>query len=280
MPYSPLKDPSDPGEQAFRRGFDWSCRKHGLNYEHVIEAVYRRASRQWAPGFAIDGGAHKGLHTLPLASLEPIQHVVAVEPGEAALEVLRKRIQTNSAGPKIDVVVAALQDDPERATVTFQVSTTHPGRSGINPILQQNKDTLYGAPVEVPATTLDTLAEGRPGGCRFVKLDLEGGEYNALRGGSRMLARDKPLMVFENGRHAPEIGGYSREDFLRLLDGVGMVFVTAFGDIGTPENMRDHWYAWACGKADARRIRGMVRAEAGKVFKKRRQDMAAEGVPL
>ncbi|MEM7766690.1 MAG: FkbM family methyltransferase [Pseudomonadota bacterium] len=275
-----MNDPNDPVEHAFRRGFVWSCRKHGLNYEHVIEAVYRRAARSWAPGFVVDGGAHKGLHTLPLASLEQVQAVVAFEPGDEALEVLGRRIRSDPHKDKIEVIEAALQDDPARETITFQVSTNHPGRSGINPILRENKDTDYGPSVDVPATTLDKACLGRPGGCRFMKLDLEGGEYNALRGGAELLRRDGPLMVFENGLHAPEIGGYAREDFLAMLDAVGMVFVTAFGDVGTPERMRDFWYAWACAKPMEARVRKMVRAEAGKVFRTHRAKMADEGTAL
>jgi len=273
VPERPLRDPADPKEQAFRRRFVRYCRRFGLSYERVIEAVYRRASEHWQPGFAIDGGAHKGLHTLPLARLEPIRTVLAFEPSGEVAAFLEGRLRSFPHRDKVEVFRAALQDDPGRKSVTFNISTTHPGRSGINPILKDRTDTEYGAPVEVAAATIDGTCLSRPGGCRFIKLDLEGGEYNALRGAAALLKRDRPLIVFENGLHAPEIGGYTREAFLDLLDDAGMVVVTAFGDVGTPETMRDFWYAWAGPRSEERRLRMMVRDEAGNALRARLVEM-------
>ncbi len=267
MTARPLKDPSDPKEQVFRQRFVRYCRRFGLSYEHVIEAVYRRASAGWAPGFAIDGGAHKGLHTLPLASLEAITQVVAFEPSGEVADILDKRLKTDPNRDKVRLIRAALQDDPACRSVTFNISTTHPGRSGINPILKGRTDTAYEAPVEVAATTIDEICLSLPGGCRFIKLDLEGGEYNALRGARGLLQRDKPLMVFENGLHAPEIGGYTREALLGELEAAGMVVVTALGDVGTPETLRDFWYAWACPKQQERWLRMAVREEAARALR-------------
>ncbi|MEL6285333.1 MAG: FkbM family methyltransferase [Pseudomonadota bacterium] len=262
-----MYDPNDRAEQSFRGAFTAACRARTVNYEHVIEAVYRRDSVNWAPGYVVDGGAHKGLHTLPLATLAPVETVLAFEPGEEAHAVLVKRIASDPNRAKIRLIKAAIQDDPGRDTVTFHVSTNHPGRSGINPILRRNRDTHSLDPLEVPATTLDQSVAGLEGRCGFIKLDLEGGEFNALKGARDLLRRDKPLILFENGRHAPEIGGYTRGGFLRFLDRMGLVVITAFGDVGTPRNMRDFWYAWACAKRHEARTRRMVRMEAGRCFR-------------
>jgi hypothetical protein len=36
---------------------------------------------------------------------------------------------------------------------------------------------------------------------RFVKMDLEGGEFHALQGATSIL-RDRPLVILENGRES------------------------------------------------------------------------------
>ena len=260
-----------------RKRFTDSCRAGDISYETVIRAVYERTSKLWQSGFAIDGGAHRGFHTLPLAMIESVTRVYAFEPSAEPMKHLAAVVRKRAPKDKVELIAAALQDDPNAVSVDFEVSPTHPGRSGINPILRNRDDTQFDAPISVPATTIDKTCVGAPGVCHFIKLDLEGGEFNALKGAETILLRDAPLIVFENGIHAPKIGGYTREAFLGYLHDVGMVMVTAFGDIGTPENMRDFWYGWACGAQDAERIQRFVSDEAKRVYWAAEAERSATG---
>lgn len=53
--------------------------------------------------------------------------------------------------------------------------------------------------VDVPITTLDAVIGERK--VDFIKLDVEGGELDALRGAPRTLSR-RPVVLFEAGMHA------------------------------------------------------------------------------
>jgi hypothetical protein len=65
----------------------------------------------------------------------------------------------------------------------------------------------------------------------FWKLDLEGGEYDALRGGRAALDRHRPAIVFENGREATAKNyDYTIDDFFALFRGRGYALYDLFGN--------------------------------------------------
>lgn len=53
---------------------------------------------------------------------------------------------------------------------------------------------------------------------KLIKLDIEGGEYHALYGAAKIMARSRPVIVLENGlAGTAKTYGYSRSDFFRLF---------------------------------------------------------------
>lgn len=57
---------------------------------------------------------------------------------------------------------------------------------------------------------------------RFIKLDLEGGEFDAFRGASRTLERDRPLLVFESARKpAADAYGYDVDAWFAIFENAG-----------------------------------------------------------
>jgi hypothetical protein len=84
--------------------------------------------------------------------------------------------------------------------------------------------------IDAESTTIDLLSEFELAGWRFCKLDLEGGEFFALRGARKSLARYHPMIVFENGLSAPaQVYGYSKEDFFAFFEGIGYRLYDLFG---------------------------------------------------
>jgi FkbM family methyltransferase len=66
----------------------------------------------------------------------------------------------------------------------------------------------------------------------FIKLDLEGGEFDALRGARSILSQSRPLIVFENGlRTSAATYGYGWEDFGPFFDGLGYDVYDFFGNV-------------------------------------------------
>lgn len=259
-------------DSSERARFITAARSDGHLPEGIIAEFYKRYARTWSrPCFVIDGGAHVGLHTLQLAQIDRVSTVYAVEAHPGTVKRLRARIEELKLEKKIVVVAAALQDQQDRDRVPFCLSTTHPGRSGIKPILVGAQKTSFNEPFAAIATTIDRIAANGTGRCGFIKLDLEGGEYHALLGGKSTLTRHGPACVFENGSASPKMNNYTVDELRSYFDSCGLVPVTFFGDPFLESNADDFWYAWAFPKASAEGCLDILRAVLAPAFDKLRQ---------
>jgi len=233
--------------EAFRTQFRAAAAKDGQLIERVISHFYAQAQAVRAGDcYFIDGGAHGGYHTFQMAALENVKRVIAIEANAATFQSLKRRWNDSPNRDKVVLVEAALQNDPDRRMISFLPSTSHPGRSGINPVMRNAAGTEFGEAVPVKATTIDAVSsDARDLPCRFIKLDLEGGEFHAFQGGTGVLERWQPVCVFEKGRHSPTVNRYTIEDYFALFSRRGLQFMTGFGDPATRGNVEDFWYAWA-----------------------------------
>lgn len=151
--------------------YEFSKARRIANY---VEAV--------RPKLAFDVGANAGYYTLLLAARST--DVVAIEPLPRNLADLQLHLEMNQqrlVGHVVVEGVAAIGDTVP--TVRFDVGpSTFEGRVGDGDL-------------EVPARSLDQLADqyGLPD---LVKMDIEGGELEALTGASHMLDAGQPLQLF------------------------------------------------------------------------------------
>lgn len=146
-----------------------------------------------APGdLVFDVGAHVGDRIATFRRLGA--KVVAVEPQPALRRTLRLLFGRD---PQVTIIEAAVGASPGRLPMRINIA---------NPTISTLSEDFIAATrgaagwegeswpqsVEVPVTTLDTMvtAHGRP---RFVKLDIEGFENEALRG----LSKPVPALSFE-----------------------------------------------------------------------------------
>ncbi|EGJ09969.1 FkbM family methyltransferase [Rubrivivax benzoatilyticus] len=209
-------------------------------YEVLTERLYAAWLR---PGdVAIDAGANVGRHAIGMAQAVGQGGTVhAFEPSPTVLPMLYARLQKAGVNDRVTVHELALGRAPGSAR--FHVLHGALGMSGLQlrelaPDLQARVNIEE---VEVHVETLDSLfGHGLP--ARFVKLDLEGGELDAMRGGTDLLRANRPLVVFENGRgHSAKDYGYDMDDFFgffesisyRVLDGVGFPFTAAQWSLGS-----------------------------------------------
>lgn len=220
--------------------------KDGSLIERVIARYYASTAEQWpAPGVMFDGGAHVGYHSLRMAALDKVDHVIAVEANRATFERFERILEKDEHGSKIRLHFVAIQNDPECKHVSFLASPSHPGRSGINPILRNAENTTFEEQVNVPATTIDKLVAGEQQRIGFIKLDFEGGEYHALLGAADTLKNGRPFVFFENSVHSPKLNGYTIEEFGAYMSSLGYELCTVFGEPMTGANAADFWYATA-----------------------------------
>jgi FkbM family methyltransferase len=193
-------------------------------FEQIIENICRAVLK---PGdLALDGGAHVGRHTWPMA--ECVGHsgrVIAVEAHPRLGRELVRRVRKRRL-PQVEVVRMALYDRPGR--VRFQCVKEHPAYSGIEKRRYDFPDRVK--ETEVEATTIDSLVAAGAQPFRFCKLDLEGGEFRALAGGKRALESHAPFVVFENDQdNSARDYGYSRDDWFELFAATGFEVFTLWG---------------------------------------------------
>ena len=197
-----------------------------FDFEPCLAAFYGAILR---PGStAIDGGANIALHTLQMAqAVLPDGLVVAIEPVPDFLQQISTRLQAFQIPDHlVRRVPYGLSSAPGEADF-FQV--THPmqhGMSGLrNRYYLQNHQVKQ---IRVGLTTLDTV-------CRdldridFIKLDLEGAELDALRGGRRTLERFRPAVAIEQDQNSPASFGYSWDDLLEYFDSLQYEIYDLFG---------------------------------------------------
>lgn len=128
----------------------------------------------------VDVGANVGLYTV-MARSRGVR-VIAIEPHPLNLALLRRSIAANG-WDDVEICAAGVGRSPATASL-------YGGATGAS--LLRHWAAASEAHVQTIAiTTLDTLLAGRFAGLRlFVKIDIEGGEYDALCGARELLRRE------------------------------------------------------------------------------------------
>ena len=192
--------------------------------EELVAAVYSSHVR---PGdLVFDVGVNHGVHLVRLAKLVgSTGEVIGAEAVPAFLD--HARTQLKALGPLARRVALHQCAVAAEAGVSsfFVTSITDGGLSGLRlrPVIASDAFQQ----IEVETQTLDMLLP--PGGApRFVKIDIEGGEYDALRGAPRLLAQ-KPLIAFEFDASAPDQFGFDPQALVQLLWDAGYAVCDIFG---------------------------------------------------
>ncbi len=147
-------------------------------YEPWVQEAIRRYLR---PGqVAWDVGAFIGYHTLLMYRTCGPGRVVALEPDPANRARLEKNLALNGTRD-VFVIPAAAGRSPGKAWLKRHGSCTRMAPSG---------------DIACDVVRLDDLLERFPPP-RLVKMDIEGGEDDALAGASRLLSEVRPVWVVE-----------------------------------------------------------------------------------
>lgn len=210
-------------------------------FESVIEDIYR--SVLCAGDLVLDGGAHVGRHSFPMAEcVGPKGLVLAVEAYPKLARQFVQRVRKHRA-PQVKVIDKALYDRMGR--VSFHCTKQHPAYSGIEARRYDFEERVQ--VIEVETTTIDMLMMQHAGRrLRLAKLDLEGGELRALQGGRSILHTSRPLIVFENDQeNSARAYGYSKDEWFGFFGAAGYDTFTLWGQPYGPRDWgrRDiPWY--------------------------------------
>ena len=193
--------------------------------EELVSAVYAAHVR---PGdMVFDVGVNHGTHLVQLAELVGDRgRVIGVEAVPAFAEHALGLLTHDHGRLAGRVTLHRCAVAAEAGSAQFFVtSITDGGLSGLRlrPVIA---DAAFER-IEVETRTLDMLLPpDRP--VRFVKIDIEGGEYDALRGSPALLAQS-PLIAFEFDASAPSQFGFQEDELFALLRGAGYAVHDIFG---------------------------------------------------
>lgn len=148
---------------------------------------------------AIDVGAHCGLHAMRLTKRFDFVH--AFEP----VALHRKAFELNVTGQYQLHPIALGESD---AMVNMK---SDPHSSG---------DTVVDGPGEIPMRRLDDVL-GDQFGIGFIKLDCEGFELHALKGGEQLLLRCRPVVMVEQKPGKATSFGLPQTGAVEYLKGLG-----------------------------------------------------------
>ena len=141
-----------------------------------------------------DVGAHIGYYSLLAARrVGPHGHVVAVEPDPDNIEILRENAVKNCFG-WVDIVAAAVWNS--MGEMRFEKGEDTPSRMGGRIVKDGSSSST---PIDVilcQSVTVDHLSSHhRPPS--VLKVDVEGGEVEVLRGARATLSKHRPMLLIE-----------------------------------------------------------------------------------
>ena len=194
-----------------RLWLDWDQAMSLAGHEPEVKDAYRRillgAER---PDVFVDVGANYGTHSLLfLAAGVP---TLTFEPNETCYAYFREACALN--GFAADLQPYALGEAPGQVELFFPPDETWLGTTDPRIVERLRRESrLTSRKVEVKR--LDDYAPALAGKSVLLKIDAEGHELAILRGGSALLARTRPTVIFES------LPGSDREALSGLLTGAG-----------------------------------------------------------
>jgi len=146
-------------------------------------------------GSVVDAGANSGEWACMYAEAQPSRLVHAIDPLEVNIKSISRKFQP--LFPNIRPRVGGLGDKTVTIVPPKRVARARAGSAALD-ISKKGTVWLDKAPAPATAFTmlrLDDLFANETLG--FAHLDVEGGELAALRGGARVIQRDRPVLTVE-----------------------------------------------------------------------------------
>jgi FkbM family methyltransferase len=200
---------------------EWVLDYYPMNIsEYFMQLVYSSLIQNG--DCVIDVGANHGLHTIPLARLVGNRGtVIACEAVLSNIVSIQKKIKTDNV-----LYYNAAITKPEIANRNKQIDFHFiPGNDGFSGIKKSfdAEDEWGDKIISVPAMTLDQIlfekASREIMRLSFIKIDVEGGEFDVLCGAEKVLKKYKPIIVFEyKAQDTMDLYQHTNEDFFSFFE--------------------------------------------------------------
>jgi len=155
----------------------------------------------------IDLGAHGGKFLRHMIDISPRGRHYAFEPLPHLSQNLNERF------PQAVVHQLAVSDISGESEFLFVENA--PGCSGLRRRIYNRPDPKI-TKIRVQVVTLDGIIPPNER-IDFIKVDIEGGEFHAIKGGISTIRRGRPVIVFEGGSNSTGQYGVSPNDFYLLM---------------------------------------------------------------
>jgi len=177
--------------QGLKMSTDWA-RYRGYIYgswEPVATQVIISSAK---PGMCVfDIGAHLGYYSLLLAKcVGPVGRVVSFEPAPGNFCTLQKNVLINNLNNVELINLAAFS---KSGTIRMSVPPTDTSSGDWSIIRQANGDSI----IKVQTISLDQFCQAKSVFPDFLKIDVEGTEYDVLIGGRETIGESRPIMLIE-----------------------------------------------------------------------------------
>lgn len=207
---------------------------------HLFKAVFRQHHEELQSLLApyikpdaviADVGAHAGQFTKLFARMAPHGRIYAFEPGAYALSILRKVVRLKKL-KNVMIVPHGLGDTAGDATLHLPIKKS--GSLGFGTASLSNPKAGAATHADkVSITTLDAFVEEQKiSKLDFIKCDIEGWEFNMLKGAKRTLETLSPVLMLELNQDALKKAGSSQQEIENFLGVLGYsAAATAGADI-------------------------------------------------
>ncbi len=169
----------------------------------------------------VDIGAHIGYYTLLFSKITGKSgKVFAFEPGQSIFMILKENVRINNYTDRVVTVNKAVSSENNRE-INLYLNNSNPG---MNRIFKSEKYGKITDPIEKIGTiSVDGYFSRNPvQKIDFVKLDIEGSEYGAIKGMQQTLKNNESIKIITEF-HPTSIREFGVEpiEFLELLDSFG-----------------------------------------------------------
>ncbi|MEK9620412.1 MAG: FkbM family methyltransferase [Flavobacteriales bacterium] len=196
--------------------FSFHIAKYGSWEGHTSNWIIKKFSDQNCLCF-IDIGANFGWYTCLFSTIgKENSHVFSVEPSPDNLFFLKKNINKNKL-KNISLVECAVGEKENSLPLYFANSKNPGAHSLIKDTPQQNSTSKY---LKVDVNTLDSLFKDLEI-IHLMKIDIEGFELNALKGGLKTLKKVQNLLI-EFSPHLWKDPYNDARNFFKILNDIGL----------------------------------------------------------
>lgn len=204
-----------------------------VDFEAMLRVFYLGLLRP--RDIALDIGCFKATHAVPMADAirGPGAQLHAFEANPAMAAALRPVLGRPGREHVTLHECAVGATDGE---ATYIVALDSPGYSGLQQ-REYDQPNMRTEHITVRTVKLDTLLGHLPK-LAFIKIDIEGGEFDALRGGTALVERLRPAISFEFGQRSYGAYGVNPAD---VFDWFAARDYLLFDIIGNPLPTRDRF---------------------------------------